>query len=165
MCIWSFLLSDICQIINGHASLYIEYLSLQSPIILLAMIGCSIQYAKCISGFECTYQFAIVLSIRSKTETYYFCDNDDALLTTDSTWNSARMLFPPLEHTRFWYNVLASMAFTRLDFQNWHSRPIFMVAFSPIFWQFQRFLLDSKLGWKCLWQVGKKESCSRITRF
>ena len=87
------------------------------------------------------------------------------MLTTDSTWNSARMLFPPLEHTRFWYNVLASMAFTRLDFQNWHSRPIFMVAFSPIFWQFQRFLLDSKLGWKCLWQVGKKESCSRITRF
>ena len=90
MCIWSFLLSDICQIINGHASLYIEYLSLQSPIILLAMIGCSIQYAKCISGFECTYQFAIVLSITSKTETYYFCDNDDALLTTDSTWNSER---------------------------------------------------------------------------
>ena len=117
------------------------------------------------TSFECTYQFAIVLSITSKTETYYFCDNDDALLTTDSTWNSARMLFPPLEHTRFWYNVLASMAFTRLDFQNWHSRPIFMVAFSPIFWQFQRFLLDSKLGWKCLWQVGKKESCSRITRF
>ena len=71
---------------------------MQSPIILLAMIGCSIQYAKCISGFECTYQFAIVLSITSKTETYYFCDNDDALLTTDSTWNSARMLFPPLEH-------------------------------------------------------------------